>query len=143
MRNARGRVREAPLPRLPEVQAQGDLVKWLGRVTGSLVVTLAVLMAPPLSAQETPKSDEKPKTEKPKKKTLEDAIARAIRLARRKVDNQKLVLSTVLQGTLGDDDVYIVVCEFGTGDVAIFTGGLEPESDQWVFIEKAHGTALE
>jgi len=112
-----------------------------------MVITLAVFLMPPLAAQDTTKSDEKPKAEKPvekpKKKTLEDAIGRAIRLARRKVDNQRLVLSTVLQGTLEDDDVYIVVCEFGTGDVGIFTGGIEPESDQWVFIEKTHGTALE
>lgn len=106
MRHTRRRMREAPLSGLPELPAQGGLVKWLTRTATALVIALAVGAAAPIMGQ-----DPAPAREKPKKKTLEDAIARALRVSSKKIDNQKLVRATVLNGMHEDDETYLVICE--------------------------------
>jgi hypothetical protein len=113
-------------------------VKWLSRTTAALVIALAACLSLPIDAQDAPA---KP-TEKAKKKTLEDAIARAFRISARKVSDQKFLRATVLKGMHEDDETYLVICEYGTGDIAVFEGGVEAESDHWFLLEKPHVEAL-
>lgn len=107
----------------------------LPTLAAALVLALpALILAPSTRAQDQQKKE--PEKKPAQKRTLEDAIARALRTAKKSVDDQKLLRATVVKGTLADDESYLVVCEFGTGDVGIFEGSAEPETDQFFLIEK-------
>jgi len=72
---------------------------------------------------------------KPQKPKLEDAIRRAV-IKAKKIDDQKLVRTSVVTQDLTDEQAYLVICEFGTGDMALFEAGSEAKDDQFIMIEK-------
>jgi hypothetical protein len=111
-----------------------------------LRATLTVALAFTVLVGATRAQDEKPTekvAKKEKKPTLEEAIARAFKTAKKNLDDQRMIRSTVLKGMRADDDTYLVVCEFQSGDLGIFEGGLDPQSDQWIVVQKDNLEAIE
>lgn len=70
---------------------------------------------------------EKVKKKKPK---LEDAVFRAMLKA--KEEDMKIVRATVTPSDIREDGSFIIMVEFGSSDVGMFQGGLDPTEDQWV-----------
>jgi hypothetical protein len=106
-----------------------------------ILLVPALLVAPVTRAQDQPKKEPEKKRPQAPKRTLEDSVSRALVRAR-KIDDQKLVRATVLKGERDDDTTYVVVCEFGTGDLGIFEGTDDPEADQFFLLEKSNVEAL-
>jgi len=78
------------------------------------------------------------------KPSLENAIARSVRIARkRSEDGEHFVRATVLTCYVDDDDAYLIVCEFNSGAVSIAQAGIDRDADQCVFLEKPTLQALE
>lgn len=126
-------------------------MRFLKNGTGLLVLALlALIVLSPLRAQDGGKPAEKndkaiPAPEKPKKEKkpeLEDAVRRAMRCVK-KIDDQKFMRATVLASSVDDEAAFLVFCEFGTGDMGVFQGGVASENDQWLLMTKEHALALE
>ncbi len=117
------------------------------RATLTVALAFSVLVGATRAQDEKPTEKEKAApekaTKKEKKPTLEDAIARAFKTAKKNLDDQRMVRSTVLKGMHSDDDSYLVICEFQSGDLGIFEGGLDAQSDQWIVVQKDNIEALE
>ncbi len=105
----------------------------------ALAVPVSLGISQAQDPHEGKKKSDKPETPKHEKRPmLEDAIARAFRTAKQKVDDEAMVRSTVVKGMHDGDETYVVIFEFESGDIGIFEGALDPQSDQWGVVTKGY-----
>lgn len=105
------------------------------------LIALVILVLPGRAQEKPPEkpTDPQKKAEKPKPET---ALVRAMRRVK-KVEDQKFMQMTVVVAEAEDNTTYIAVAEFGTGDFAIFQGGVDPDADQWIVFTKKDAEVLE
>lgn len=113
----------------------------------ALVLSLALFS----SGQDQKKDEKKPepkleqpgdKHEKaPKKLPTESAVRRAADRARA-ADGEHLARMNAIPSMSLEEPSYVILCEFTSGNLAVFQGGSDPECDQWVLIEKRHMNAI-
>jgi len=73
---------------------------------------------------------------------FEEAVYRAT-LKARNVDSQHVIQLTVVPNDILDEDNFVVVAEFQSGDIGIYQGYLDKADDQWVYIGKRELKMLE
>lgn len=117
-----------------------------------IVIVLAVLILlstsltghPGFAQDKEKKPDEKPpinkaeKAEKPKPKTKDDVMTRALAWGRKfGKDHKGLARLTAFPSNATEDENISIFIEFGNGNLAIYQGDADAESDSVVVLEKS------